>query len=292
MTTRTITEIYNSIVNAKNSDPTLAKINSRSKFAIWKLWADITAQTIHLHEGIMEQFEIDINQQIADQIPGVPRWYVDILLKYQDGDELILLDNGISTGYAVIDESKNIITRASYSEVHDATTGDIVLELKIAKGEAGNFEPVTNVEKGRIVSYLNKKRYAGTKIDVISKRGDFLVPTMTVYHDGILTETAVLNSVKEALYDYMDNLSFDSVVYESEIFNAVRDLEHVKDVVMTDVETASFNDLCELQPLVSFGRKTVALAGYVNESDGTTLIHGTSNTVPTFDDSITITVES
>ena len=290
---RTVTEIFDSIVEAKNADPVASKINSRSKFAIWKSWADVTSQVIFSFETIMDLFKSDLDAEIVTQDHGVPAWYVKMLLEYQDGDELIFTDvDKVKTGYAVIDEAKRVITRGAYNERDDTTTGDIVLDLKVATGEAGSYQPLTIDQKGRVSAYLNMKRYAGTKYTLISKKGDFLVPTMTVYHDGLRTSDDIQTSVKNILYEYMKGLDFDSVVYQSEIFNAVRDLDNVEDVVVDKMELAPFNDLEELQPLYEMGRKEIAIAGYINESDGTTFIHGTSTLVPTFDECITIVAES
>lgn len=73
---------------------------------------------------------MDISEAINERINGTPNYYANALLQYQQGDELVVREDGLAFGYAQVDETKRIITQVSYSESTDDSNLDNKLILK------------------------------------------------------------------------------------------------------------------------------------------------------------------
>ena len=109
------------------------------------------------------------------QQPGErePAFYVNAPLQYQKGDELTVREDGLAFGYNEIDETKRIISQVSYSESSSDVNLDNKLILKVAQGEKDICLPVAGDDLVLITSYLNKIKFAGTRIEVTSSKATF-----------------------------------------------------------------------------------------------------------------------
>lgn len=72
---RTITDIQNEILTAKQNEPELAELNSTSKTAIWRLWVYITAFVIHTLELIFDKHKSEVSEALRQLKPHTARWY-------------------------------------------------------------------------------------------------------------------------------------------------------------------------------------------------------------------------
>ncbi|WP_258930728.1 hypothetical protein [Flavobacterium oreochromis] len=82
---RTIAEIQNEILEQKKDTISLNKLNNESKTSIWKLWINIVATAIWIHEKIVER-----NALISR--PHTLNWYREQALNYIHGQNLIWKD--------------------------------------------------------------------------------------------------------------------------------------------------------------------------------------------------------
>ena len=123
---REVTEIYNDIIESKNSRSDLSDLNSNSNVAIYKLWAFICAVAIFSHEVLWDLLQVNIDNTLDSRINGTSEWYSLKALEYQDGDELKRLNNGLSLGYDPVNPQNRVVTRAAYSDNNG------VLDLKLA----------------------------------------------------------------------------------------------------------------------------------------------------------------
>lgn len=248
---RSIQEIQNEIIAAKNADIELSALNSTSSTAIWRLWTYITAFVINIFEQYQDTFKIEISEIIAARRIGSLEWYVSTSFDFQLGDNLINLPNG-NYGYALIDESKRIVSRASAK----VESGEI--KLKLAKGISPNLVQLTNSELIQFTSYMELVKFAGTAIEYISLAADVLDITCDVYYDGLASTTTVETNIEAKINDFLSNLSFDGVLKKNALIEAIRETENVTDIVFT-VITGTQGAV-----VTNIGREYETVAGYIN----------------------------
>lgn len=270
---RTINEIYKEIIAEKDKRLELSDIQSDSKVSIFNGIAWTVAAAIYSFETIMDVFTVDMNNALQERINGTPSYYVNSLLKYQHGDKLKIRDDGLGFGYEKVDESKRIVTQASYQEDSNEQSLDTKLILKVATGTNGKLSPLTSDQLMMVTSYVNQIKFAGTTIEVVSRKGDIIIPRLTVYHDGALPEETMRSKIDEALNSFIMETKFNSAIYVSNIVNCLMTVEHVTDVYM-DVNTVpqqgvyivSYESDGSMTNEKRIGRMTYANSGFLRES--------------------------
>lgn len=291
---RTINDIYNEAVQERNKRLELREFQSDSKVSIMNgiTWA--FSAVIHAFETLLDVFAIDISQAINQRVNGTPDFYANALLQYQMGDELVIREDGLAFGYANIDETKQIITQVSYSESSDDTNLDSKLILKAAMGTKGNLTALPSEELTPINSYINKLKFAGTRIEVISREGDILIPRVQAYYDGAILEAEVYDNIEEKLNDYIMNIPFDSSIYTSKIVEAIRSAEHVTDVYIDTSAIpeqgffiASYDADSHITAAKKIERVTQTNSGFIKQSTR----KGEEKDIPTFREAIKLIID-
>lgn len=291
---RSIKDIYDEAVKERNKRLELAEFSNDSKLSIMNgiTWA--FAAVIYSFETLLDVFTLDISTAINSRVSGTPLFYVNALLQFQKGDELTVREDGLACGYNEIDETKRIISQVSYSESSSDVNLDNKLILKVAQGEKGDLSPVSSDDLVLIISYLNKIKFAGTRIEVTSSEGDILIPKLSVYYDGAVREVEIYDLIEEKLNDYMMNIDFDSSIYVSKIIEAIKKAEHVTDVYIDEeanpeqgVFLASYDVDGNLMPAKKVGRMTHTISGYLKESSK----EGREKDIPGFREAIKLIVE-
>lgn len=188
-------------------------------------------------ENVMDVFKVDIAQDLQNRINGTPAYYANALLKYQSGDELEMNDSGTSFSYSTIDETKRVISKVAYSETPQDGFHDKLLLLKIATGNPGDYSQIDEEELIKVRSYMNQIVFAGTSVKVVSRKGDVLIPRVTVYHDGAVPNDEVYNNIETSLNNYIESMDFNGVVYVQKIIDAIQAAEHVVDVYIDNGAT-------------------------------------------------------
>lgn len=291
---RTIKDIYDEAVKERNKRLELAEFSNDSKLSVMNgiTWA--FAAVIYSFETLLDVFTLDISTAINSRMNGTPLFYVNALLQYQKGDELTVREDGLAFGYNEIDETKRIISQVSYSESSNDVNLDNKLILKVAQGEKGHLSPVSGDDLVLITSYLNKIKFAGTRIEVTSSEGDILIPRLSVYYDGAVRETEIYDLIEEKLNDYMMNIDFDSSIYVSKIIETIKKAEHVTDVYIDEatnpeqgVFIASYDTDGKLMPPKKIGRMTHTISGYLKASSK----EGQEKDIPRFREAIKLIVE-
>lgn len=291
---RSIKDIYDEAVKERNKRLELTEFSNDSKLSIMNgiTWA--FAAVVYSFETLLDVFTLDISTAINSRVNGTPLFYVNALLQYQKGDELTIREDGLACGYNEIDETKRIISQVSYSESSSDVNLDNKLILKVAQGEKGHLSPVLSDDLVLIISYLNKIKFAGTRIEVTSSEGDILIPKLSVYYDGAVREVEIYDLIEEKLNDYMMNIDFDSSIYVSKIIEAIKKAEHVTDVYIDEeanpeqgVFIASYDVDGNLMPAKKLGRMTHTISGYLKESSK----EGQEKDIPGFREAIKLIVE-
>lgn len=232
---RTLTEIYTVAKNYRNQYLELTEFQNSSKMSVIDAFTWVTSACIWTFENILDVFKVDLAKDLQNRINGNAAYYANALLKYQSGDELEMNEEGTAFSYPTIDETKRVITRVSYSEYQEEGFYDKQLMLKIATGEPGAYERVSDEELLAIRAYFNQIAFAGTHATIVSRKGDVLVPRVTVYYDGAISEEEVYKNIEDALNDFIANVSFDGVIYTQKIIDAIQRAEHVVDVHISTI---------------------------------------------------------
>lgn len=270
---RTIKQIYEQAVSERNKRLELAEFSSDSKLSILNGITWVTSAVIYTFESLLDVFAVDIAGAINERVNGTPAYYANALLQYQQGDELTVREDGLAFGYANIDETKRLVTQVSYVESTDDVNLDSKLILKVATGPRGKLQAISAEELVPITAYINRIKFAGTRLEVVSLPGDVLIPRLTVYFDGALTESDMYQAIEDKLFAYMMEVDFDSTVYVSKIIEVIRGAAHVTDVWIDEdavpeqgVFLASYDDDGHLTAPRKVARMAHTSSGYLRES--------------------------
>lgn len=291
---RAISEIYKEIIAEKDKRLELSDIQSDSKVSIFNGIAWTVAAAIYSFETIMDVFTVDMNNALQERINGTPSYYVNSLLKYQHGDKLKIREDGLGFGYEKVDEAKRIVTQASYQEDSNEQSLDTKLILKVATGTNGKLSPLTPDQLMMVASYVNQIKFAGTTIEVVSRKGDIIIPRLTVYHDGALPEETMRSNIDNALNSFIMETKFNSAIYVSNIVNCLMSIEHVTDVYMDvnaepqqGVYIVSYESDGSMSTEKRIGRMVYASSGFLRESSK----EGEEANIPNFRESIVLKVD-
>lgn len=291
---RTIKQIYDEAVQERNKRLELSEFSSDSKLSILNGITWSFAAVVFSFEALLDLFAVDISHVINNRINGTPTYYINALKQYQKGDELIVREDGLAFGYAETDPAKRIITQASYMESHHDVNMDNKLILKVATGNKGSLHAIDPEELILIQAYINKIKFAGTRIEVTSQEGDVLIPRISVYYDGAVLESEVYDLIEEQLNAYMQAISFDSAIYVSDIIAAIRRAEHVRDVYIDMAATPEqgvfivpYDSDGHIGSVTRVGRMTHTRSGYLKQSGG----KGEEASVPNFRQSIKLILD-
>ena len=292
---RTLTEIYNEAVETRNKYLELTELTNDSKMSIINAFTWVTAAAIYSFETLLDVFTTDIAKTFTQRINGTSAYYANAMLKWQYGDDLIINDEGTAFHYATEDTTKRLITHVSYQEYYNEEFKDNILILKVASGEGRSLSQLSDEELIAARAYLNQIKFAGVKCNVVSRRGDVLVPRLTVYYDGAITKEELYDNIDTALIDFIVNMKFDSLVYSQKIIDAIQKVEHVTDVhidheasVEQGIFIAQYNDNNELGPLTKIERKCYLARGYAKQSTQ----QDAESELPTFREAIVIKLET
>lgn len=212
---RTIQQIYDEVIAAKNADSNLSGLSSSSQTAIFKLWAFVTATVIHIHEKLWDQFREEMIEIRNSAKAGTLAWYQGKMLEFQYGYQLDVVNN--QPVYAVTDEQAQIIKRCS---VNESSTG--LVQIKVAKEDnSGNPLPLSTAEAQAARGYLDQVKFAGVHTDLISLSADKLRIYSIIYFDSQVSASEVSTAVKAAINTYLSNLPFNGEIAVSSIHSAI-----------------------------------------------------------------------
>jgi len=305
---RTLSEIYHAAKATRDEYLELTEFANDSKMSILDAITWVVSACIWTFENVLDVFETDIAKDITDRINGTAVYYAKALLKYQSGDKLQMSEDGTHFSYANVDENKRVITKVSYAEVQEQNYYDKKLVFKLATGEAGNYKRIETDELLAIREYLDQISFAGTHLEAVSRKGDILIPRVTVYYDGAVTVDELYANIEAKLNDFIANTDFNGAVYVQKIIDAIQSAEHVKDVYinpasdsqgifiiqwndddqMIAVTTAGVGGATETTYESKIARSFVPNSGYIRQSSGT----GTEASVQKWRTAMTFTVES
>lgn len=292
---RTLTEIYNEAVATRNKYLELTEYKNDSKMSVINAFTWVVSASIFSFEKMMDVFMLDIAKAFNGRINGTPAYYVNALLKWQYGDELVVNDEGTMFYYPTIDKTKRIISHVSYQDLASSELKDNVMVLKVSSGEGRGMTRLTDDELIAVRAYINKIKFAGVKCNVVSRKGDILVPKLTVYYDGSVSKEEMYDLIDESLTGFIDGMDFDSVIYAQRVIDVIQKTKHVTDVyvdpdahVPQGVFIAQYDDNNTLGELKKIDRKCYTSSGYIKESTKA----DKEKDIPTFREALVLKLET
>ncbi len=292
---RTLTEIYNEAVDTRNKYLELTELTNDSKMSILNAFTWVTSAAIYSFETLLDVFMTDISTVFNSRINGTPAYYANAMLKWQYGDSLIINDEGTQFSYAQEDTTKRVISHVSYQETYSEEYKDDVLILKVATGDGSSLNRLSDEQLIAARGYLNQIKFAGVKCNVVSRKGDVLVPRVTVYYDGAVSKEELYDAIDASLTQFITDMKFDSLIYAQKVIDAIQKTEHVMDVhidpnasVSQGIFIAQYDDNDQLGELQKIDRKVYTSSGYIKQSTK----KDAEAALPTFREAIAIELEN
>ena len=264
---RTIEQIQNEILKAKETEASLNGLNSTSKVAIWRLWAYITAFVIWTLEKIFDEHKKEVSEALSEQKPHTARWYRNKALAFQYGfdlhSETDLFDN---TGKSKEEIENSKIVK--YSAVVESETESRLI-VKIATEQGGELQPISQAQKASFDAYINEIRDAGVRITTINYLPDILKLQMKIYRDPLVLDEngqSILTGekpVEKAIKEYFKKLPFNGELVLAHLVDALQQVEGVKipHIILAESKwiDAETNGYGNFQPIEV---KTIPISGY------------------------------
>ena len=256
---RTINQIYDSIITQVAATPELVGLSSPSATAIYKLLAYVMAVAHWTHETIFDRFTADVEAKLARAQPGTAKWYADQVKKFQQGDQLLVDDDGIH--YAAGTTGLKLVTQATAKE--NFTTNQLFLKLATDDATApGGLRALTAPEMVQVRGYIAQIRFPGTRIIETTGDADRLKLVAEVFFDPLVDVVSLKAAVRASLRSYLAQLEFDGLVFVARLEDAIQSVAGVKDVLLGTVSAR--NGTGNATPIT---RVYETVAGFIVEDD-------------------------
>ena len=228
---RTLNDIHNDLIAAKEAEPRLAALNSPSRFAIWRLWLYVVATAIWTLEQLFVRHQSEVQLLIDRNIFGSAEWFVQQIKAFQYGDDLIRDTETGGLTYALVDPKKQIITHAAIT----VAKGDIqVATLKVAKTLNSEPNPLSPNELTAVRGYIDRLQPPGATIVVNSLPADIVRLGLDIYYNPLFEVSKLQTEVETIVQNYFDNLPFDAQILKSKIADTIlAGVSGVNDVVIS-----------------------------------------------------------
>ena len=243
---RTISEIYDELIAAKESQPDLttltplsetsddlkSDLTSNSTVAIWRLWLWIVAVGSHTVELLIDKHRFEVETFVANKEWGTLAFLRQKALEYQHGYSLTF--NGSQYVYSTIVPAAKIIERAA------VVVSGQQIQFKVAKlTVTGLPEKLTTGEIASFTSYIDGLVYAGTQFAVISDDADdvkldleIVFDPLVLSNDGSLVIDATTFPVIDTINDFISNLPFNGVLNLTRLIDSLQQIDGVVDPVL------------------------------------------------------------
>ena len=224
--------IYDDLTVQMGLEPTLAPLlTNPSKTAIWRLLLWVFAYGANIIEVLFDTFVTEIETKGQAAKVGNAQWYRGRILEFQYGDNLVFLNSIYQ--YAVLDLTKRIVTNCAVVSDFDPLVGGII-SIKVAATANGGLVALDAPQIAALTSYIQKIKFAGTKIKVISTSGDIIKIAYTVYYDPIIPLSTMRQNVNLVINNYVKNLPFDGNLLITKLTDALQLVDGVNDVVFNN----------------------------------------------------------
>lgn len=225
---RTLTAIHDSLIAEKASFSELDGLTSSSTTAIWRLFLYLFAFGIWTLENLWDQKKLDLDQKAKEVPSGTPLWYIAKAKEWQNGDSAEW--NGSQYTYPTTTPANQLVSHATV--VVDGSQ----VNLKVAKtAGGGGLEKLSGAEKTSLEGYMDKVKFVGTALNVISEDPDDLKISVIIYvdptiinpADGTLVSDGATEPVNDAISTYLETLDFGGTLRVAELTKSILEVNGV-----------------------------------------------------------------
>lgn len=225
---RTSVEIDIALAADQATYPELAALTSPSATAIHRLWRFVMATCAATLETLWDRHMAAVDAVVARAAVGTAGWYADRAKEFQKDDGSLAVQPSGAIGYAVVNSAARIVTQATSKE--NAQTGKLFIKVAKAGASAGTLAALSAAELVQVKGYFDRIRFAGTRLEVVSRDADRLQVSGTLYYDPLLDLVQVRAAVLAAASGYLARLDFDGLVYLTRLTDALQAVPGVRDV--------------------------------------------------------------
>ena len=236
---RSISTIQNSIISAIQNNPTLAPLlTSTSSVAYWNLMTYIIAASQAIEEGLMNNYQTNIEAQIGTAPPCTPQWIQQQAFDFQyssTNPQIIQLNNvTLAPEWPTVNTSYRIITRCSVTQSYLNH-----VQIKVATGSTPG--PLTSDQLSALQSYFNYIKPCGIIYDCISLPADEIYCAINCTFLGSYTGT-IVNSLNTAYLNYLANIPFNGLFRLSDLEVSLKAVPGVVDIEFSNVNIRNYSN--------------------------------------------------
>lgn len=266
---RTIDQIYQSLLAEKATFSTLDGLNDSGVTNVQELintansdsivsehilWMYLFANESSLTEQVFDQHKAEVQALIDVAFVGTPEWLIDTAKEFQYGDLLVVDPITYAIGYAVVDETKQLIGSVAITESANSTI------MKV-RGKNSNLLSVD--ELTAFNGYINKIKIAGQNIVVWNYSPDTLKLYMTIIYSKQFPLSTIQSNVENVINDYVKNIEFNSFFNVNTLIDKLQAIDG-----MIDPRFDSGEGRFDVNAYVPFTHEYFATAGYCTIDNG------------------------
>lgn len=195
---------------------------------------------------------------------GTAAWYVALAKQFQwsetEAYQLVVDEQTGEIYYNIVNPADRIVTQAS------CVVSETSILVKVARGEPGNLQPLTDLQRLDLENYLRSLKIAGVKLGIVNEPADIVELTADIYYDPTFNTNLLKQSIVTALKQYSITLPYNGVVYRNAIIDAIQQVPGVADIVIaTNGLEALHGDV-----RTTIERAYITYSGYFNFKDDST----------------------
>lgn len=269
----TAAEIFQLLVDEKNKISYLDDLDSQSETALWRQIYHSVSQVLQYQDDLTLDAIDTMDAIRTDTILGQKAWWIDKsknFYQYNTDPEkgILKIGSDYEYYYDTIDEDSKIIDYCSY------TVSGSVVTLKVAQNDAdGLAVPISTDQLGSFLGFIKDIKIGGSNVTAQSFDNDWLTLNLDVYISGTYIESEIINEIELTIDDYLKNLEFDGIIYESRIIEAFKTIDGVDNIVINSASGYDNAFTVETPFEKSSGSLYKTLAGYARLDKATLIIN-------------------
>jgi hypothetical protein len=226
---RSVNEIWTSLVNAKaaNGLPT-----NNSPMSVINRLLYVFALATQQFEQLLDSYKAEVIEIANSAAYGSAKWLRAKTFEFQYSTvfpQVVSFNpNTLKIGYEQTDTTLRIISACSIKQL---PTRSVL--VKVAKGTAPSYVPLSDDELLSLNSYYDSICPAGQNVNAVSYEGDDIYINLTLYYNAQTTQTQITNAVDAAIKNYIYGQEFDGVLIVNRIIDQAQAVDNVINAVIT-----------------------------------------------------------
>lgn len=165
----------------------------------------IVATGYWIQEMLFDTHTVEINAALDAMLPHTVRWYRTKVLQFQYPNRALIPDTDQYDNTGLTPEEIEELQVVKYCAVEDRYSK---LYIKVAKGEPGARQTLSDDEETALSYYINEIKDAGVPYQIINQQADKFAVKAVIYYNPMLLNPAD-RIVETAIREYVSNLTFN-----------------------------------------------------------------------------------